>query len=68
MSFADIILPLIVVILAGFVGLWINVPLGGALIRFRANYTPRGLQLDAEGQAQPHTGPVIPKRVSYMLE
>ncbi|KII92582.1 hypothetical protein PLICRDRAFT_155224 [Plicaturopsis crispa FD-325 SS-3] len=37
----------------------ILVPLTGALIRFRANYNPKGLQLDAEGGAQPHTGPVV---------
>jgi len=35
------------------------VPLTGALVRFRANYNPKGLQLDAEGGAQPHTGPVV---------
>ena len=32
------------------------VPLTGVLIRFRANYNPKGLQLDAEGGAQAHTG------------
>jgi hypothetical protein len=37
----------------------IVVPLTGALVRFRANYNPKGLQLDAEGDVQPHTGPVI---------
>lgn len=31
----------------------------GALVRFRANYNPKGLQLDAEGGAQPYTGPVV---------
>jgi hypothetical protein len=35
------------------------VPLTGILVRFRANYNPKGLQLDAEGAATPHTGPVI---------
>ncbi|RDB24944.1 hypothetical protein Hypma_007873 [Hypsizygus marmoreus] len=35
------------------------VPLTGVLVRFRANYNPKGLQLDNEGGAQPHTGPVI---------
>jgi len=68
MSIADVLLPLLVVTLAGFIGLWVQVPLVGALIRFRANYTPRGLQLDAEGQAEPHVGPVIPKRVLDYLE
>jgi len=37
----------------------IVVPLTGVLIRYRANYNPKGLQLDAEGGAQPYTGPVI---------
>jgi hypothetical protein len=37
----------------------IIVPLTGILVRFRANYNPKGLQLDAEGGAQPHTGPVV---------
>jgi hypothetical protein len=37
----------------------IVVPLTGALVRFRANYNPKALQLDAEGGAQPHTGPVV---------
>ncbi|PBK81942.1 mitochondrial carrier [Armillaria gallica] len=41
------------------VSLAIIVPLTGILIRFRANYNPKGLQLDPEGGAQPHTGPVI---------
>jgi len=34
-------------------------PLASALVRFRANYNPKGLQLDPEGDAQPYTGPVI---------
>ncbi|KAJ4483365.1 hypothetical protein J3R30DRAFT_3447989 [Lentinula aciculospora] len=37
----------------------IFVPLTGVLVRFRAQYNPRGLQLDAEGTPQPHTGPII---------
>lgn len=37
----------------------ILVPLTGALVRFRAHYNPKGLQLDPEGAVQPHTGPVI---------
>jgi hypothetical protein len=35
------------------------IPLVGALVRFRAHYNPKGLQLDSEGDVQPHTGPVI---------
>ncbi|KAJ7218011.1 hypothetical protein GGX14DRAFT_599126 [Mycena pura] len=41
------------------ISLAIVVPLTGVLIRFRANYNPRGLALDAEGSAVPHTGPVV---------
>ncbi|KAI9507435.1 mitochondrial carrier [Russula earlei] len=37
----------------------IIVPLKGALVRLRANYNPKGLQLDPEDGVQPHTGPVI---------
>ncbi|TDL24319.1 hypothetical protein BD410DRAFT_786434 [Rickenella mellea] len=39
--------------------LLIAVPLAGTLVRFRANYNPKGLQLDSEGGAEPHTGPVV---------
>ncbi|KZT11031.1 mitochondrial carrier [Laetiporus sulphureus 93-53] len=39
--------------------LLITVPLTGALVRLRANYNPRGLRLDAEGNIEPHTGPVV---------
>ncbi|TFK25692.1 mitochondrial carrier [Coprinopsis marcescibilis] len=35
------------------------VPFNGVLVRLRANYNPKGLQLDAEGTAVPHTGPVV---------
>ncbi|KAI6157751.1 mitochondrial carrier [Pisolithus tinctorius] len=41
------------------ISLAIIVPLTGAIVRFRANYNPKGLQLDPEGDVQPHTGPVI---------
>lgn len=41
------------------IGFLIAVPLNGTLVRFRANYTPKGLQLDGEGGVQPHTGPVV---------
>ncbi|KAM6502237.1 Mitochondrial carrier domain containing protein [Amanita muscaria] len=37
----------------------ILVPLTGVLVRYRANYNPKGLQLDPEGGAQPYTGPII---------
>ncbi|KAJ6586982.1 hypothetical protein DFH09DRAFT_1142173 [Mycena vulgaris] len=41
------------------ISLAIVVPLSGILVRFRANYTPRGLALDHEGGFAPHTGPVV---------
>ncbi|KAJ3575100.1 hypothetical protein NP233_g1326 [Leucocoprinus birnbaumii] len=44
----------------------IVVPLTGVLVRFRANYNPKGLQLDAEGGAAPHTGPVVTSYFSMM--
>ncbi|KAK2463238.1 hypothetical protein APHAL10511_004893 [Amanita phalloides] len=37
----------------------VAVPLTGVLVRYRANYNPKGLQLDAEGGAQPYAGPII---------
>ncbi|KAL0577317.1 hypothetical protein V5O48_004673 [Marasmius crinis-equi] len=49
----------IAVFLSIAISMAIIVPFEGTLVRFRANYNPKGLQLDAEGGAQPHTGPVI---------
>ncbi|KXN92463.1 hypothetical protein AN958_08022 [Leucoagaricus sp. SymC.cos] len=48
------------------ISLLIVVPLTGVLVRFRANYNPKALQLDAEGGAVPHTGPVINSYFSMM--
>lgn len=44
-----------------FIGLSlaVTVPLTGTLVRLRANFNPKGLQLDPEDGPQPHTGPVI---------
>jgi len=52
-------LGLLTLILTLGLTLAIIVPLTGILVRFRANYNPKGLQLDNEGGVQPHTGPVI---------
>ncbi|PSR81156.1 hypothetical protein PHLCEN_2v6491 [Hermanssonia centrifuga] len=41
------------------ISLAITVPLTGALIRVRANFNPKSIQLDEEGNASAHTGPVI---------
>ncbi|KAH7907111.1 mitochondrial carrier [Hygrophoropsis aurantiaca] len=56
-GFVDTILPLSSL---GFF-LAILVPLTGALVRVRAHYNPKGVQLDPEpeGDVQPHTGPVM---------
>lgn len=48
------------------ISLLIVVPFTGVLVRFRANYNPKALQLDAEGGAAPHTGPVINSYFSMM--
>lgn len=53
------LISLIAFIISLGISLAIIVPLTGALVRFRANYNPKGLQLDAEGGVQPHTGPVV---------
>ncbi|KAI6040357.1 mitochondrial carrier [Pisolithus marmoratus] len=50
---------MIVLIASLAISLAIMVPLAGAIVRFRANYNPKGLQLDPEGDVQPHTGPII---------
>ncbi len=47
---------LILVAVSICITLAVIVPLTGVLVRFRANYNPKGLQLDAEGGAEPHTG------------
>ncbi|KAI0743918.1 mitochondrial carrier [Daedaleopsis nitida] len=41
------------------VSLGITVPLTGALVRLRANYNPKALQLDPEGNVNVHTGPIV---------
>ena len=57
MEFSIISLLLFALFVAIF--LLITVPLTGGLVRLRANYNPKGLQLDPEDGVQPHTGPVI---------
>jgi hypothetical protein len=53
--------------LASSVSLLIHVPLLGALVRFRANYTPKGLQIGEEGGMTPHVGPVVPNYFAMLL-
>ncbi|KAL1727363.1 mitochondrial carrier domain-containing protein [Schizophyllum commune] len=55
MAFLD----LLALIVSLAVSLAIVVPLSGILIRYRANYNPKALNLDSEGGATPYTGPVI---------
>ncbi|KAH9009644.1 mitochondrial carrier [Lactarius pseudohatsudake] len=42
-----------------FLSIFLLITVPGALVRLRANYNPKGLQLDPENDVQPHTGPVI---------
>ncbi|EKM54401.1 uncharacterized protein PHACADRAFT_258223 [Phanerochaete carnosa HHB-10118-sp] len=37
----------------------IAIPIVGALVRLRTNYNPKSIQLDAEGNVEPHTGPIV---------
>jgi len=57
----------IILLLAMIISLAILVPLTGILVRFRANYNPKGLQLDSEGGATPHTGPVVRSYFGMMV-
>ena len=59
----------LLVAFVGFVALSliITVPLTGTLVRLRANHNPKGLQLDPEDGAQPHTGPIITSFFSMMF-
>jgi hypothetical protein len=41
------------------ISLAISMPLIGALIRFRANFSPKSVHLDQEGVLEPHVGPVV---------
>ncbi|THH07227.1 hypothetical protein EW145_g3524 [Phellinidium pouzarii] len=59
MSVGQVLVLLTVFMSTFVVSFLVAVPLAGTLVRFRANYTPKGLQLDGEGGVQPHTGPVV---------
>lgn len=50
---------LCVSIIAITFGALITTPFLGTLVRYRANYNPRGLRLDAEGNPEVHTGPIV---------
>ena len=56
---STMILELIGLFITLGITLAIMVPLNGALVRLRANFNPKSIQLDAEGNVEPHTGPVV---------
>ncbi|KAI0374132.1 mitochondrial carrier [Pilatotrama ljubarskyi] len=49
----------VTLVLSLSLSLLITVPLTGALVRLRANYNPKALQLDPEGNVHVHTGPIV---------
>jgi len=53
------VVDLFIIVVALAVSLLITVPVTGALVRLRANYNPKGLQLDDEGVVHPYTGPQL---------
>jgi hypothetical protein len=57
----------LVLLFAMTLTLAVFVPLTGILVRFRANYNPKGLQLDSEGGATPHTGPIVTSYFGMMF-
>jgi len=50
---------ILLVLLTLAITLLIYLPLAGSLVRLRANYNPKGLQLDADGVVHPYTGPQV---------
>ncbi len=63
----DLITAFLIFCIASSFSLLIHVPLLGALVRFRANYTPKGLQIGEEGGMTPHVGPVVPNYFAMLL-
>lgn len=57
----------IILLFAMAITLAVFVPLTGVLVRFRANYNPKGLQLDSEGGATPYTGPIVNSYFGMMI-
>ena len=53
------VVDLLIIVVGLAVSLLITVPIAGALVRLRANYNPKGLQLDDEGVVHPYTGPQL---------
>jgi len=59
--------PFLIFSLASFVSLLIHVPFLGALVRLRANYTPKGLQIGEEGGMAPPAGLGLPDYFAMLL-
>ena len=59
--------PVLVLAPAFIISLIFFVPLTGVLVRFRANYNPKGLQLDSDGGPVPYTGPVVHSYFGMMV-
>ena len=47
---------LVLALAATSILLFFMLPCIGAVVRLRANYDPRGLQIDDEGNIEPHSG------------
>lgn len=60
-------LDILFLFLALSVILAVVIPFTGVLVRFRANYNPKGLQLDAEGAPVVHTGPVVNSYIAMFM-
>lgn len=54
-----LLVDLLIIAVAIAISLLITVPITGALVRLRANYNPKSLQLDDEGVVHPYTGPQL---------
>jgi len=67
MGVIDLITAFLIFCFVSSISLLIQTPLLGALVRFRANYTPKGLQIGEEGGVTPHVGPVVPNYFSMLL-
>jgi hypothetical protein len=62
-----LVVDLLIIAVALATSLLITVPISGALVRLRANYNPKGLQLDDEGGPLPYTGPQLTSFFGMLL-
>lgn len=63
----DLLVQFVIIVFALIFSGLITIPFVGVIVRFRANYNPKGLQLDEEGGATPHTGPIIRSLFSMFM-